>query len=86
MPIIKIIKKAMLEEHVEVSVNEYIGIRIAQIRKEKKMKQRELAEKVGYINISFLCQIENGHKACTLERLKMICGALDCKSSDILPF
>jgi hypothetical protein len=36
MPIIKIIKKAMLEEHVEVSVNEYIGIRIAQIRKEPK--------------------------------------------------
>jgi DNA-binding Xre family transcriptional regulator len=86
MPIIKIIKKAMLEEHVEVSVNEYIGIRIAQIRKEKKMKQRELAEKVGYINISFLCQIENGHKPCTLERLHAICKALDCKSLEILPF
>jgi DNA-binding Xre family transcriptional regulator len=86
MPKITITKQVTQEEEISVTQNKYIGFRITQLRKAKKMKQRELAEKVGYINISFLCQIENGHKACTLERLKMICEALDCKSSDILPF
>ena len=86
MPKITITKKAVVEEEISVNQNQYIGLRISQIRKRKKMKQRELAEKVGYINISFLCQIENVHKTCTLDRLKTICEVLGCKSSEILPF
>jgi len=86
MPTITIKKKKLVEEELEVNQDKYIGHRIAQIRKQKKIKQYELAKLVGYKEITAYCQIENGHNPLTLKRLKMICEILGCKSSDILPF
>jgi DNA-binding Xre family transcriptional regulator len=86
MPSITITKQVTQEEEISVTLNQYVGHQLAVTRKEKKMKQRELAKKVGYINISYLSLIEKGHRAVTLERLESLCKALGCKSSDILPF
>jgi DNA-binding Xre family transcriptional regulator len=86
MPRITIKKQVTQEEEISVTLNQYVGHQLSTMRKGKELKQRELAKRVGYINVSYLSLIEKGHRPLTLERLEALCKALGCKSSDILPF
>ena len=51
------------------------GLRVRELREEKKMLQRELADKVG-IQEPFVSDIENGKKEPCLEVIKMIAEGL----------
>jgi transcriptional regulator with XRE-family HTH domain len=53
-----------------------LGIRIAQRRRELKMKQYVLAEKTGLSN-NHISNVENGHTIPSLEALAKICEALN---------
>ncbi len=53
-----------------------LGDRITNIRKERNMKQYELAEKAGLAN-STVCDIEKGRLSPSLKTLQKIAEALD---------
>ncbi|WP_019156889.1 helix-turn-helix domain-containing protein [Robertmurraya massiliosenegalensis] len=53
-----------------------IGGRIRELRKIKKLKLTELAQK-SYISQSFLSDIENNHTKPSLDTLFAICNSLD---------
>ena len=60
-----------------------IGERIKQARKNKKMTQDELSEKMG-VSIAFLSRIERGTSQINLKRLSQICNILDVSEGEIL--
>jgi len=70
---------------VDVSVEEYISIKIKRLRKSKNYSQGDLANKLK-INRSSISNIEKGKQNLTLQNLEAICKIFECKSSDILPF
>jgi len=53
-----------------------IGIRISQRRRELKLKQCQLADKINLSN-NHISNIENGHSIPSLETISKICEALD---------
>ena len=53
-----------------------VGSRISQRRKELKIKQTDLAEKIG-IGHKYLSTLETGRRRTTLEMLASLCQALD---------
>ncbi len=55
---------------------ERIGFRIAQRRRELKLKQRQLAELVGVSN-KYISNLETGTRHVNLEMLSKLCDALD---------
>jgi len=57
-----------------------IGVRLKEIRKEKKMTLKELAEGAG-VSISFLSQVERGKSSVTLESLRKISEVLGVNPS-----
>ena len=57
-----------------------IGIRLKEIRKEKKMTLKEVAEGAG-VSISFLSQVERGKSSVTLESLRKISEVLGVNPS-----
>jgi len=59
------------------------GDKIALLRRDKKLSQAELAEKVG-ISTTYLCQIEKGNVTPSLETLKAIAEALGVSPQDIM--
>ncbi len=62
---------------------ENIGMRIADRRRELKMPQEKLAEKVN-LSIQTISNIENGKKAVRPENLIKICRALDTTTDYVL--
>lgn len=54
-----------------------IGVRIAQRRKEIKMKQNTLAEKTNLSN-NHISNIENGYSVPSIETFANICKNLQC--------
>ena len=62
---------------------EVIGSRIAKIRKQKKIKQSELAELIGVTN-NQISNIESGRCYPRLKNLITICEILDCDINYIL--
>lgn len=58
------------------SLNEEIGKRIAQLRKEHNMTQEQLAEKLD-ISIKHCSCVERGVASLSLERLVDLCDILD---------
>lgn len=60
-----------------------LGKNIKYYRKQKKMTQEELAEKVG-LSIGFISQVERGITRMSLDTLIDICNSLDCSAGDIL--
>ena len=60
-----------------------IGERIKELRKEKGLTQKDLAERVGfsYVNIS---QLENSRKNPKLETIRKIAAALDVSMNELL--
>lgn len=65
-------------------LNEYVGKRIKEERQKKKLKQNELAKKIGIQN-STLSQYENGKSEPNQEMLFKIAEALEINVSDLIP-
>lgn len=86
MPIIKITQ--LVEQEVETEVNDavYIGHKIAHYRKQKNLKQFELAKLLNATDTGYLCQVEKGKKNISIKKLKEICSLLGLASNKILPF
>ncbi|WP_079504807.1 helix-turn-helix domain-containing protein [Mesobacillus jeotgali] len=61
-----------------------IGVRLKEIRKEKNMTLKELAEGAG-VSISFLSQVERGKSSVTLESLRKISEVLGVNPSTFFP-
>ena len=62
-----------------------LGRQIKQIRKNKNIKQDELAEMIG-IATRNLSNIETGHCFPSADSLEKIAKALDCKVKDLFDF
>ena len=60
-----------------------IGNRLKKARKDKKMTQEKLAEKLD-VSIAFLSRIERGSSQINLKRLSQICDILDTTEGAIL--
>lgn len=60
-----------------------IGERLKKARKEKKLTQEDLAEKLD-VSIAFLSRIERGSSQINLKRLTQICEILGISEGDIL--
>jgi len=66
-----------------MSTGKQIGLKIAKLRKQKKLTQEDLAG-MAEIDRSFLSEIENGHKSLSVETLKKLATALNVKASVLL--
>lgn len=77
-----VVKKRKL---VEFTIEKFVGIKLKNLRTAKNLSQQELADKlkIGRTSVS---NIEKGRQGLTLKNLEAICKALECVSSDILPF
>ena len=60
-----------------------IDAKIAALRKDRKLTQEQLAEKVG-ITVQYLGTIEGGKANTTLNRLDKIANILSCSSNDLI--
>lgn len=67
------------------AIKKDLGKNIAKIRKNKKLKQADIAVDAG-LNASYFGKIERGLVNPSLEKIYRIIKALNIKSSDILPF
>ena len=61
-----------------------IGMVLKNLRKERKLTLKELAEQTG-VSISFLSQVERGKSSVTLESLKKIADALKVNPTVFFP-
>ena len=62
-----------------------IGKKIAKARKDKRLKQIEVAVDAG-INSSYYSKIERGEANPSLEKIYRIAKSLGIRSSDLIPF
>lgn len=60
-----------------------IGKRLKTARKDKKLTQFDLAEKMN-VSIAYLSKVETGKIHINLERLSQICSILDVSEGEIL--
>ena len=60
-----------------------IGKRLKTARKDKKLTQYDLAEKMN-VSIAYLSKVETGKIHINLERLSQICSILDVSEGEIL--
>lgn len=58
-------------------------LKIVEMRREKNIKQTDLARVIG-IKGNRLCQYEKGNRKPSLEIIKKIAKALDCKIEDLI--
>lgn len=63
----------------------FIGVRIRDVRKSKKIRQVDLAERVGVTHQS-ICLIERGKKRPRLQLLVAICDALETNPNHVLGY
>jgi DNA-binding Xre family transcriptional regulator len=70
----------------EILLPNYIGERVKQIKKEKKLRYKDMSLIAGFYSHSIWSRILKGTHNITTITLYKICKALDCKSSDLLPF
>ena len=62
---------------------EILGKNIKYYRKQKKITQEQLAEKLD-LSVGFISQIERGITKMSLDTLIDLCNTLDCSAGDIL--
>lgn len=60
-----------------------IGERLKKARKDKKLTQEQLAEKMD-VSVAFLSRIERGNSQVNLKRLTQMCEILGISEGDIL--
>lgn len=66
-------------------VKKKFGIKLAYIRKSKKLSQIKLAEKVN-MNFNYIEQIECGEANTTIHTMKILADALDIKLKKLFTF
>jgi len=59
-------------------------LRIKELRKERGMRQEDLAHEAG-ISRSYLSELETGAKIANMRRVSQIATALECSVSDLMP-
>lgn len=69
----------------KVGLDEYVGNKIKELRETKGYSQEELCIVLPFGRTS-LSNIEVGKQKLILKNIEQLCIALECKSSDILPF
>ena len=69
----------------KVGLDEYVGTKIKELREAKGYTQDQLCNVLPFGRTS-LSNIEIGRQKLILKNIEEICQALECKSSDILPF
>lgn len=69
----------------EVTVDEFVGSKIRDLRQAKGMEQEEFGKLLD-LGRSSVSNIELGRQKLILKHLERVCEVLKCKSSDILPF
>lgn len=69
----------------KVGLDEYVGNKIKELRESKGYSQDQLCSVLPFGRTS-LSNIEVGKQKLILKNIEQICEALECKSSDILPF
>jgi len=62
-----------------------LGRKIQRIRKERKLTQEKLAEKVG-VSTTWIGYVETGYRRPNLKMIYKIANALGVKVKDIFPF
>lgn len=60
------------------------GMIIKKIRKINKFSQKELAEKIIFLNQSQICKIENGKRKLSIDELMEVCKILRLNPKDIV--
>ena len=62
-----------------------LGLRIAQLRRDKKLTQEELAEATEY-SVEFISLVERGINGPSIEGLERIADALEVKPKNLFEF
>lgn len=73
------------KENTTKSLNVLFGLRIKQIRLERKMSQEEFAWLIG-VHRTYLGQIERAEKNITLKNIEKICNSLKISPKDLFDF
>jgi len=81
---LNVAKTILVEE--ELTLSEYVGIRLKQIKEEKNLTFIQIAEKGGLVNQTICHRVIQGKHSIGIDTLLKLCIGLDCKSSDLLPF
>lgn len=66
------------------NINEQIGRKIMIFRTDRRMSQKELADRIG-ITSAYVSFLEKGHRNLSVELLATIATALGCKMVDLIP-
>lgn len=67
------------------NVEKKFGIKLAYIRKQQKISQMKLAEKVN-MNFNYIGQIERGEANATIHTMKLLADALDVELKELFTF
>ena len=67
----------------DLATRKKIGSRIQKVRKEKGLRQEEMADSVG-LSLNSISRIERGNQGLYAENLKQICAVLDTSSDYFL--
>jgi transcriptional regulator with XRE-family HTH domain len=70
---------------IEVTLSQFVGAKIKDLRKERNISQLDLATYIG-IKRTSLSNIENGKYLISVDYIKMICDYFNIHSSQLLPF
>lgn len=65
-----------------MSSNERIGLRIAEVRRARRLIQEDFADLIG-VSRTYAQNIEHGRKGVTAERLDTIANVLECRPADL---
>lgn len=63
--------------------NNHFGSRVREIRRAKNITQQQLAQEVG-VSVSFIGHIERGFRNISIDKLPLLCKALDVSPDDLL--
>ena len=66
-------------------IEKKFGIKLAYIRKTRKLSQMKLAEKVN-MNFNYIGQIERGEANTTIHTMKILADALDIELKELSTF
>ncbi len=66
-------------------IEKKFGIKLAYIRKTRKLSQMKLAEKVN-MNFNYIGQIERGEANTTIHTMKILADALDIELKELFTF
>ncbi len=67
------------------NVEKKFGIKLAYVRKQHKISQMKLAEKVN-MNFNYIGQIERGEANVTIHTMKILADALEVELKDLFTF